>query len=890
MARLRVKRGTYAQLQAAGTAGQLVQGEPYLVTDQGRLGVGTSATGWSAHLVWSDIGINVAAFSHTHPYAPLAHAHTVADVTGLQTALDGKAATAHTHTIANVTNLQTALDGKQAALGFTPVQQGTGTGQGANAVKVGWSTSTSRLKATVDVTDLGNFVFDAQLTWGNVANKPATFAPAAHVHVIADVTNLQTTLDGKAPTVHAHAIADVTNLQATLDGKAITAHVHDGAAITTGTVAVGRLPTGATGTTVALGNHTHTQYAATAHTHTIANVTDLQTTLDGKAATGHSHTEYAATAHTHTIANVTNLQTTLDGKAATAHTHTIANVTGLQTALDGKQASLGFTPVQQGTGVGQTTNAVKIGWSTGGRLKATVDVTDQGNFVFDGHLIWANVANKPTEFTPAAHTHTIANVTGLQTALDGKLPNWNPIIKAQDTTLEGGQLVLQRGPTSNMAGDVNIDLWQTNFRIFEWDAATSQARGVQFDFTSVPANSIQTLLHSTNFAATLDPVYAKTAHNHDAANITSGVLPDGRLNALYTGASFFMEGTSRLVYGPGVAGQAVRYAPNVSLYRGQSNTTTGAIVLTAPVVPTGNIIHRVEIEGSLYSPAQMIRMVLTGTSNPTTPAWSLTKKLSFGTVDVQTRFGYTPGGVPCVILGDVGTVWSWPVIRTAMTAAGGPANTAYLQGWTTTLVTDLTGYKGLTADLTNQQTVTQVAPAPSTKPLAMGRVTSTGAVLSGSYGFTVHKGSAGIFSVILNPVATAANAVVCQCTPLAAGVALATAHVDVASVNTINVYTGQGSANYAASDLGFSITVWDLGVAALAAQQRAIDDHAADPDNYPAPVSTLSVEPQDVNPLPNLPQVDVQALQSQMHSMASLIRELEKQIKLLSPGGKRPKP
>jgi hypothetical protein len=64
----------------------------------------------------------------------------------------------------------------------------------------------------------------------------------------------------------------------------------------------------------------------TATTPTIANVTGLQTALDGK----------AATSHTHTIANVTGLQTTLDGKAATSHTHTIANVTGLQTALNAR--------------------------------------------------------------------------------------------------------------------------------------------------------------------------------------------------------------------------------------------------------------------------------------------------------------------------------------------------------------------------------------------------------------------------------------------------------------------------------------------------------------------------------------------------------------------------
>lgn len=61
-------------------------------------------------------------------------------------------------------------------------------------------------------------------------------------------------------------------------------------------------------------------------TGTLSAQTDLQTALNGK----------AATVHTHIIANVTGLQTALDGKAATTHGHLIADVTGLQTALDGK--------------------------------------------------------------------------------------------------------------------------------------------------------------------------------------------------------------------------------------------------------------------------------------------------------------------------------------------------------------------------------------------------------------------------------------------------------------------------------------------------------------------------------------------------------------------------
>ena len=48
---------------------------------------------------------------------------------------------------------------------------------------------------------------------------------------------------------------------------------------------------------------------------------------------------------------VTNLTSDLAGKAPTSHTHTIANVTNLQTALDGKQASGNYAPA---TGIAQT--------------------------------------------------------------------------------------------------------------------------------------------------------------------------------------------------------------------------------------------------------------------------------------------------------------------------------------------------------------------------------------------------------------------------------------------------------------------------------------------------------------------------------------------------------
>lgn len=49
------------------------------------------------------------------------------------------------------------------------------------------------------------------IDWTSVLNKPTEFPPSAHTHAISDVTNLQTTLNGKAALVHTHVMADITD-------------------------------------------------------------------------------------------------------------------------------------------------------------------------------------------------------------------------------------------------------------------------------------------------------------------------------------------------------------------------------------------------------------------------------------------------------------------------------------------------------------------------------------------------------------------------------------------------------------------------------------------------------------------------------------------------------
>ncbi|MCC8352502.1 hypothetical protein [Bacillus sp. AF23] len=49
---------------------------------------------------------------------------------------------------------------------------------------------------------------------------------------------------------------------------------------------------------------------------------------------------------------------------------------------------------------------------------------------------WADVTGKPSTFPPSSHTHTIANVTGLQTALDGKLTASKAASQANSTATD----------------------------------------------------------------------------------------------------------------------------------------------------------------------------------------------------------------------------------------------------------------------------------------------------------------------------------------------------------------------------------------------------------------------------------------------------------------------
>jgi len=158
-------------------------------------------------------------------FAPSAHTHAISEVTGLQTNLDAKAPLASAALTGTPTAPTPGAANNSTRIATTAFVQNalSGTGNG-DMLKSVYDTNDDGKVNSADAAD--------SVPWTGVTGKPTTFTPSAHTHAIADVTNLQTELDGKAATNHTHSIANVTGLQTALDGKADDSHTHTAADVT----------------------------------------------------------------------------------------------------------------------------------------------------------------------------------------------------------------------------------------------------------------------------------------------------------------------------------------------------------------------------------------------------------------------------------------------------------------------------------------------------------------------------------------------------------------------------------------------------------------------------------------------------------------------------------
>ena len=237
----------------------------------------------------------------------------------------GTAATAsrsdHRHAapaIGDISGLQAAIDGKQAAGSYAAASHTHTSSQisdFASAVSAAAPPTTNASLLTSGTLDAARLPASAVLT--NDARLSDARTPTTHVHAIGDVTGLQTSLDGKqaagsyAAASHTHTASAVSGLATVATSGSyvdltnkptIPAATTDASLLTSGTLDAARLPASAVLTNDSRLSDARTP---TAHVHSIADVTGLQTSLDGKQASG----SYAAASHTHTASQVSGLAT-----------------------------------------------------------------------------------------------------------------------------------------------------------------------------------------------------------------------------------------------------------------------------------------------------------------------------------------------------------------------------------------------------------------------------------------------------------------------------------------------------------------------------------------------------------------------------------------------------
>lgn len=236
---------------ASATSGQYVSG----VTVSGHKITVTKAT--LPVITLSSLGITATA-------AELNYMDGV--TSSVQTQLNGKAASSHTHTASQVSGLATVatsgsyddltdkpsipaaitVDSALSSTSTNPVQNKVINSALAGKAASTHTHSASQVSGLADVATSGSY--------NDLSNKPAIPSLSGYA------TQSWVQSQGYLTSVPAQSWASITGKPSTFTPAD---HTHSADDITSGTLAIARIPTGTTSSTVALGNHTHSNYLST---------------------------------------------------------------------------------------------------------------------------------------------------------------------------------------------------------------------------------------------------------------------------------------------------------------------------------------------------------------------------------------------------------------------------------------------------------------------------------------------------------------------------------------------------------------------------------------------------------------------------------------------------
>lgn len=265
--------------------------------DKTMQGVIPTATSTVAGIVRIDVdGESMAVSKKTHDETMIKVGNTYKYFEdNLNNVRENKADKEHTHTTDDITDLKSVLSTKASKEDIDKLS--TELTEKVDNFKVEAATSKTAGIVKIDV--------DGEST----AVSKKSFDESVNL-LMQGYNDMNNMLFDKAPLSHTHSIESITLLQRTLDEKANKTDV-------------------VTKTDL-------NKKSDVGHTHSISDVSNLQTTLNSK----------ASTSHIHDISDVDNLQVALNLKANASHIHDISDINNLQYTLNNKASASDLSSLQ----------------------------------------------------------------------------------------------------------------------------------------------------------------------------------------------------------------------------------------------------------------------------------------------------------------------------------------------------------------------------------------------------------------------------------------------------------------------------------------------------------------------------------------------------------------
>lgn len=411
--------------------------------------------------------------------------------------------------------------------------------------------------------------------------------------------------------------------------------------------------------------------------------------------------------------------TTVSGNLTVGGTAS-GNGSGL-TSLNAANLATGIVPDARLSGTytgvnitGNAATATKL--ATARTLSFTGDAVGSGTFDGSGNISIALIY-KDSGVTPGTYTKVTVdqkgNITGGTTLSAADIPTLN-----QNTT--GNAATATKLATARTINGATFD-GTANVVTASWGTARSLTIGAT--------------AKNVDGSAAVTWTLAEIGANN-AANLTTGILPDARLSGVYSGFSHKLDGTNTVFTSPntGSPSPLARTVYGLAEYRSAASAQVGALVFIAPNT-LSTIMHQFEIQGLLYN-QNIVRLAVQGYR--TTGAWSDLRKVSFGTADVMVRWGVTPDGRNCLILGDVGTTWSYPhisIVRAMFSHTN--AADSYCTGWEVATVTDLSTYTNVSAAIADSAVTGSITGNAATATALQTARTINGVSFNGTANITV---------------------------------------------------------------------------------------------------------------------------------------------------------